>query len=1136
MSDSTPLALLQTDQRQRWQRGERVLVETYLEQRPDLGADPDSLLDLIYNEIVLREEAGVSPRFPEYRQRFPHLEQEIRLLFEVHEVLEEDPLEKTNLAPGGLLAAPAGRAVNGAAAGAVQIPGYKVLGELGRGGMGVVYKARQQGLNRLVALKMILAGPHASATQLARFRTEAEAAARLQHPNIVQIYQIDEQDGRPYFSLELVEGGSLQDRLAGAPQTARGAAELLQTVARAMHYAHQRGIVHRDLKPSNVLLAADGTPKISDFGLAKLLDVAVGQTPTEAFLGTPNYMAPEQALGRSKGIGPLADVYALGAILYELLTGRPPFQGTTILETLEQVRMQEPVPVRRLQPKVPRDLETITHKCLDKEGRRRYATAEDLAEDLRRFLSGEPIAARPTSRWRRVVKWARRRPAVATLAAVLAASVLVLVWASVGEAWRLAGLRAAVQRAAGAGQEAFARQDWPEARYQLGNALTRIGAEAALADLRAPLEALHAEAGRLASARAERAHSDRVYRDFLRLRDRALFHGTEALSPGVLLTGMDAAANRQAAGDAAREALALIGLDAERDSPWSPDGRFTQAQGAAVKAGAYAVLLLLADVTAQEAAPESASTDLSRRALRLLERAERIGPATWACALRRADYLERLGEGAAAERQRARAVAMPLVGELDLFLAGQEHYRSGRLVEAMEDFRGVLAVQPRHFWAHCCLAVCDLRLQRWERAWRSLTFCLAERPEFVWARLLRGYAHREAGALAAADLDFRAAAESLVRQPNAEASYSLCLHRGLLWVRRGRLTEAAAELEEGVRRRPGQYAAHLNLARIYQRQADQLSPGVAASAVATLAAPRGGPKSVVAASVLLAGRAYRQANVAAHFGQTLRAQPPPLVLADYHAERARDFYLAGRYEDAITASRLALKAQADYALALGVLAQALLELRRFEAAARTYDRYLAAGGRPVADIYRGRGQARVQLGDYLGAVADYTRVVERQPGAEIFAHRGWAYFFADAWRPALHDFEKALALDPAYGDAYTGRGLARVMLGRYREAVRDAEEARRRKPATPEMTHNVACIFAQAAGRVVADRKEAMRQILAKRYRTAAVQAIRDTLALVRPAERTPFWREKILPDSALDPIRDCPEFRLLLAEQGGSR
>jgi serine/threonine-protein kinase len=312
----------------------------------------------------------------------------------------------------------------------VVFPGYEVLGVLDRGGMGIVYRARQVGLKRLVALKMILAGPHATAAQRVRFRTEAEVLARLRHPNIVQIYEVGEVEDRPYFAMEYVAGGSLADRLAGTPLPSRSAAELTETLARTVEYAHQCGILHRDLKPANILLQSDSadkaagfSPRISDFGLARILDdptesAAQRQTRTGTILGTPSYMAPEQTEAERGKIGPAVDVYALGAILYEMLTGRPPIQGETTLDTLEQVRLQEPVPPRRLQPKVPRDLETICLKCLRKEPHRRYASAAALADDLRRFLEGKPILARPASVWSQGVRWARRQPALASLIAV----------------------------------------------------------------------------------------------------------------------------------------------------------------------------------------------------------------------------------------------------------------------------------------------------------------------------------------------------------------------------------------------------------------------------------------------------------------------------------------------------------------------------------------------------------------------------------------------------------------------------------------------------------------------------------------------------------------------------------------------
>jgi WD40 repeat protein len=401
MAKTERLRALCGDQSLRWERGRPVPVERYLEAFPDLAADAAGALPLIVGEWLQRLDRGDPPRLSDYQRRFPNLAGDLARQFELHMALARS---KTLVAgPAPATAAPPA------------LPGYTILGALGSGGMGVVYKAHQKSLNRVVAIKTVLPGAHVRPEHLVRFRQEAELLARVQHPNIVPVYEAGAAGGLCYLVMEFVDGPSLAQHCGGLPRPPEEAMRLVEALARAVGYAHRQGVVHRDIKPSNVLLTSAGVPKLTDFGLAKHLGAGEGVTATGDVFGTPAYMAPEQALGHVHEVGPAADVYALGATLYELLAGRPPFQGETPLEVLRRVAGEEPVSVRRLCPGVPRDLETICLKCLRKEPARRYATADALAEDLHRFQTGQPITARRVSAAERLWRWAKRHPAVATL-------------------------------------------------------------------------------------------------------------------------------------------------------------------------------------------------------------------------------------------------------------------------------------------------------------------------------------------------------------------------------------------------------------------------------------------------------------------------------------------------------------------------------------------------------------------------------------------------------------------------------------------------------------------------------------------------------------------------------------------------
>jgi tetratricopeptide (TPR) repeat protein len=1056
------------------------------------------------------------------------------------------------------------------------VAGYEILGELGRGGMGVVYKAKQVGLGRTVALKMLLGADQAGHTELARFRAEAEALARLRHPHIVQIYAIVEHQGRPYFSLEYVDGPSLAQQLAGTPQDVRVAARLVETLARAMHAAHQCGVVHRDLKPANVLLEGGRhlpleqcTPKVTDFGLAKQLDRQAGHTEAGQVVGTPSYMAPEQARARHEEVGPAADVYALGVILYELLTGRPPFKAPTSFDTLLQVIHQEPVAPSRLQPKVPRDLETVCLKCLRKEPKKRYASASALADDLRRFLAGEPVQARPTPAWERLLKWARRRPALAGLLATSTAALAALVallgyglWVEQRENQRRLAARRQVQDWLFAGQEDIRQQRCQAALKQLDLARERIAAAADLADLAGPCDRLRnlarqgrdEEETRQADQEA-RAQMRAKYEPFLAGLDEAFFYESQ-------FTGLDLPANLEATRRVARATLELFLTpnpeEGQRSRSWSlplDTPHLTAREKATVKDGCYELLLIWADAVAQPLGAEAPRSQ-AEKALAILERAKYLGRTTRAYHLRRARYLEVLGRVREAAAARKRADALRPVDAVDFFLLGDEAYRRKDLDQAIAHFQSALRRQPDHFWAQYLLAVCYLNTRRPARAEVSLTACQRLRharhqDDFEWIYILRGYAYGElgAGALkagrpAVAALHFAAAKEDFAKAETAftlrpGARYNLLVNRGVTRVQqKSQYAAGVRDLRRATQLNPKQYHAYLNLAEAYQDRRDY-DRALAALNKAVKVQPE------MAALYFSRGRVQRSrrdpAAALADFEQAIRlyrrvkrSPQEEVILVNAHIERGEILYEQKLYGAALRAADAALTSAPGSATAHRLRGGVLLKQGDFKEAAWALDEAVKRG-KPAAAVYEARGLARYELREYEGAVADFSRALELEPEkptkARLYRLRGWAHLVGEAPKWALRDFEKALQLDRKNGDAYNGRGYARVKLGRVQDAVGDARKALACGPKTEVLLWKAARIYAQAALRM--GPKQVNKRL---EYEEQAVELLRQALRQVAAGKRADFWRKVVMADDALAPVRRGRAFGELEAPFRGGK
>ena len=938
-----------------------------------------------------------------------------------------------------------------------KISGYEILGKLGEGGMGIVYKARQTGLNRLVALKMIIGGGQVREHHLARFRIEAEAVAQLHHPNIVQIYDIGEVDGLPYVALEFLEGGDLAHRLDGTPQPGMAAAELMATLARAVHAAHEARIVHRDLKPANVLLAGDGTPKITDFGLAKRLESEDHQTQSGDIMGTPSYMAPEQALGRTKDVGPAADIYALGAIMYDVLTGRPPLKGETIMETVRLVINTDPVPPSRLVPRLARDLETICLKCLHKDPQKRYSTAEEFAKDLDRYREGKPIKARPTSLWEHGLKWSKRRPVAALSIAV---SLLAFFGLTVGLIVYQEQRTAFVDREQNRGlvlldeaEKASTPVALHNVQVDLATFLQRTKDEARLKLIWDRVDAkqkwvddqLLALSSRDAAQQRDREDRERNAK-FLELRQEAQLY---AANFGVLVQA-DRLKKLKAA---AHAALSTYAKDPQvSDGAWtlaeSLPGALSDTEKARVKDSCYDLLLI-----------RSQAAEDPAEGLRILDRAVRLRPeATAAYHLRRAECLERAGDRAGRDRENRAASLIKPVTALDFFLNGRELALRRQFAEAIRPLNAAVQDDPEQTSAHLLLALCYLNIQPkgLSQARASLNTCIRSHRDLVGLYLMRALVAGEEGnqalvkldqvrpkedaeasrlrqeateAIDAAEKDYR---QALSLEHNDDLRYVLLTNRGLMRLQSKRFDEAVTDLEEAIRLKPSLYQAHADLAQVYQRQG-RLDDAAAAFTRGIACHPEPNVAAGLYRSRALL-HAYRSDITPAQhdaalrdLDAALRQEPDQALKVRDHVDRAKLFFAGRQSQEALAACDAALKLAPDDAEAHRVRISALMELKRYDEVLASADTYIARG-KPSANVFEIRGLAREARRDFAGAVADFNRALELTPDAEppqrsrLLNLRGWAYQFADSPRMALPDFEESLRLLPHQSDALGGRG------------------------------------------------------------------------------------------------------------------
>ncbi|HVS40068.1 MAG TPA: tetratricopeptide repeat protein [Gemmataceae bacterium] len=958
------------------------------------------------------------------------------------------------------------------------LAGYQILGELGRGGMGVVYKARHVGLNRLVALKMILAGAYADADDLARFRREAEAVAALHHPHVVQIYEIGEQEGRPYFSLEFVEGGTLAQKTAGQPQPPTQAAELIETLARAVHFAHQQGIIHRDLKPANVLLTEDGAPKIADFGLAKKLEADAHATRTGQIVGTPSYMAPEQATPGSAPVGTPADVYALGAILYELLTGRPPFVAKTSWDVLTQVVSAEPAPPRQLQPKTPRDLETICLKCLRKEPARRYGSAEALAEDLRRFLTNRPIEARRVGMVERTVKWVRRN----AVASALGAAAIVAAAGGVGGWWWAAADRAT--RQAEADRSAARRLSMAE-----GAADVALGKAKEAEDQAADKEEAADKKGQ------EEPEAPEMAKQVLELHQQAAAAVDEAEKALADVLGPEAAQVRTA--ERRRDVEAELNRT-EKIAKLLGDLEKARAAQAAVRAeafdfdsSAHSYAAALSAYSLDVSRPEAETAAAIRQARPAIRLALILALDDWANCVRyrdpaEAERLSRIAGGADDDdwRQRFRAAAGDLCAlrrlaeeapglhlpTVSVVLLERDLRDRGARPEATALLRAARREHPTDFWVHYELAACladrkHLDPAALEDAESSACAAVGLRPDSSTAYVSLGFVLELRGALAAAADCYKKAIQLDPNYAQPHDNLGNVLHDqgdlagavecykkaiaidptltsahndlGGVLADQGDLTGAAACYRKAIEIDSTIATIHSNLGNVLRSLGD-LDGAAESYRKAIEIDPNDGPSYTGLGAVL-----YDQGDKNGAAQNYRKAIELDAVDAIPRWDLGNVLYERGDRQGAAEWYRKAIALNANYAPAYAKLGDVLHDQGDLAGAAENYRKAVALEPNNASDR-NGLGYALLDQGDLTAAAECFRKAVELDPQfAAPHYNLGNIHFALGDRQGAADCFRKAIELDPNLVQPHYNLGMVLLNQGRFAQAQASFESARK---------------------------------------------------------------------------------------------